>query len=85
MAFGGDILRIFGSLPQRSGAVGACEAHNLEAVGSKPTFATYSFWSRPRSFPTFWEDDEDGRRGGHVARAADAHQTLLYVKRICRL
>ena len=25
---------------QRSGAVGACEAHNLEAVGSKPTFAS---------------------------------------------
>ena len=25
---------------QRSGAVGACRAHNPEAVGSKPTFAT---------------------------------------------
>ena len=29
---------------QRSGAVGACRAHNPEAVGSKPTFATGSSW-----------------------------------------
>ena len=29
---------------QRSGAVGACRAHNPEVVGSKPTFATWSWW-----------------------------------------
>jgi hypothetical protein len=37
-----NILLILGHrhISQRSGAVGACRAHNPEVVGSKPTFAT---------------------------------------------
>ena len=35
---------------QRSGAVGACRAHNPEAVGSKPTFAMCSTYFFLHSF-----------------------------------